>query len=63
VADRLAGLVLLGAQRLERGDRLTAALVEGEQLIEDLGPAPARQRGANRLRLGADVLEVEDRGS
>jgi hypothetical protein len=55
-------LVLLGADPVGPRDQLAAALIGGQQLVELLGRASPRQRRSDRLRIAADLLEVE-RGS
>ena len=60
--DLLGELVLLGADLVDPGVQLAAALVERQQLVELLGGAAPRQRGAGRLGVATDLLQVE-RGS
>jgi hypothetical protein len=52
-------LVLLGPDGVDPGVELAATLVDRDQLIELLRRPPPRQRGADGLRIGADLLEVE----
>ena len=60
-ADRVRGLVALGAQALDLGQQFAAAGVELEQAVEVLVGADAGERGADRRRILADAPQVEQR--
>ena len=60
-ADRVGGLVALGAEALDLGQQLPPAQVELEQLVELLGRADAGKRRANRRRVLADGAEIKHR--
>jgi hypothetical protein len=57
--DLRGELVLLGANPVDPRVQLAAALVDRDQLIELLRRPSSRQRRADGLRVGADLLEVE----
>ena len=60
-ADRLRGLVLLGAQLVDLHRERAAPLVGGEQVVDGAGQLPARERGAEALGVVPDRLDVEHR--
>ena len=60
--DLIGGLVLAGAASLDLGQQLAAAGVEGQQLVEGLGGAAARERGAGRARVLADRPQIQHDG-
>jgi hypothetical protein len=60
--DLARELVLLRPDRVDPGIQLTPSLIEAQELVELLGRASPGQRRARRLRIAADLLEVE-RGS
>ena len=59
LADLLGERLALGLGALDLGQQLAAAGVEGQQLVDLLGGAAARQRRLDPLGVGADQLQVE----
>ena len=59
LADLLGEGLALGLGVLDLGQQLAAAGVEGEQLVDLLGGAAARQRRLDPLGVGADQLQVK----
>ena len=59
LADLLGERLALGLRALDPRQQLAAAGVEGEQLVDLLGGAAARERRLDPLGVGADQLQVE----
>ena len=59
LADRLGGLVLRRAELLHADGELPAGRVGGEQLVDRLPHAAARQRNAEGLRVFPESFDIE----